>query len=859
MANPVFGQFPPNLTYAACDDYRTNQGKVTLTNFLRDSEIPIKLSPPRPFKGVPKVFDIYFDELSHFYKTEMEFQQDSEFTNYVYHSAVATPSLKVYFDCYLYSGTNTLDPGSTLRYGTLVTSGPTTFEPQVGQLVKQQKVIYSLPFLNSGTPFDPASSKYAKTIDGDYSVARSFMTNIGNNKSNVYLGNSDQTTYAASPLTIFAPYTSVGSTSVIPIAQKNCGIPSMYMNFIRPYYIAAGKAKDNSFIFFDCMRVKADKALTSHALLGKYTILKSDGTKFNFDKCRYYNANDLDSPLYAFWTTGGEFLITDGFFEPIYEFTLDEDIIELISITSSGGNLVVRFVDGDSFDRSLTISDGSITTRSYNTFVLGDPNSPYVVDFFRPVARTTVTGLVKPTESRGVSDEFFTIDSSYSEDQKFITEISGDNGIYAPFSIKVGFVVKGGELHAGFGCIENGVASHDTTGDEFKIGYSHFRIIGSLEHEEINPSDLNMSFVHSLPPNDIIRPTYTELTMIRAWNKKPLGYKHRCRYDTTPAASATRVNVSDFPYDCINQEIVLIGDPYLSTTKFREKSVSSTISKYINCHGVSPITWSLINAPTGANLENADGNTAVLNVPNSHEPFYIKTVDTYCEFTDLCQSDLLVSGAPRVSYMRAKVWPRTLPKSQLAAGTIVSVGSTPPTNFPQHTQALGADQCMLFDLIGTANEDHHIASVDIGDEDVLGVSKGGSSNFVSQSGDLSAPFRLIGKSVGTSSVTFTTITNDITEDEKTLSFDVEVWDVLQNGTGEIPATLSLTETITLQIVGNSSYPHQWAVSDPLVASLLVDPNDSRIAYLRPKKAGTVHFFAMDSAGIPYLSKNIDIS
>jgi len=94
--------------------------------------------------------------------------------------------------------------------------------------------------------------------------------------------------------------------------------------------------------------------------------------------------------------------------------------------------------------------------------------------------------------------------------------------------------------------------------------------------------------------------------------------------------------------------------------------------------------------------------------------------------------------------------------------------------------------------------------------------------------------------------------------------NIEVWDVKLNGTDSIPTTMALPlgsnppTQFVFKVVGNSSYPHQWHISDSKVASLTVDPNDSRIATIIPREPGKFWFKVQDSAEIPFQSLTIEV-
>jgi len=124
-----------------------------------------------------------------------------------------------------------------------------------------------------------------------------------------------------------------------------------------------------------------------------------------------------------------------------------------------------------------------------------------------------------------------------------------------------------------------------------------------------------------------------------------------------------------------------------------------------------------------------------------------------------------------------------------------------------------------------------------------------------------SPIRMFGKQLGTSSIKMTPMETTL----GFLNFDVHVWDVRGAGNKDIPTTLKASSDpnnptkFSLEIVGNSSYPHTWFICDPTLASLTVDPNDSKKATLIPRKAGTVWFRVMDSAEIPYQSSDILIT
>ena len=120
------------------------------------------------------------------------------------------------------------------------------------------------------------------------------------------------------------------------------GVSTLAIQSLRPYYPCCVKTSDNCLLYIDCLRAKYEGETTDKSFIGKYTVLDSDGTKFNFDGCNMSNYSPLFNNSFCFpgcmifWKNTGEILITDHNLLPLMNFKSTKPITEVVEIELNG-------------------------------------------------------------------------------------------------------------------------------------------------------------------------------------------------------------------------------------------------------------------------------------------------------------------------------------------------------------------------------------------------------------------------------------------------------------------------------------------------------------------------------------------
>lgn len=346
---------------------------------------------------------------------------------------------------------------------------------------------------------------------------------------------------------------------------------------------------------------------------------------------------------------------------------------------------------------------------------------------------------------------------------------------------------------------ESGVESVRSDGransGEIPYFFHDYKFICDFDSTEFSGSDLSIDFCPE--PFIKIKPSFKDLTLIGFF---PTKY----------------VDVSS-PQRMTHEEIIVLGEP----NKLNVEKSKSTIKKTFVSHGIGKHTWKLENASKNAKIT-SKANTAEIEVlVSDHHSFFVKATDDWKVQT--CPKDK--EEVKRVTTAKVRVWPRTVPNSNI----------------------------VTFSLLGGDHTFYSVVErIDNGLPAVVQPFPNSISGFGGTVGKHAILFREEQRNGNTALVT-----------GKSLSFDVFVWSVEVNGTGIIPNKFTIPsggelDPIKLNILGTSSYPHEWAVSDDSVAHIFVDPSDSAKATLKVFNEGLFFITVQDSARIPFRSSSIQV-
>lgn len=336
------------------------QTALNVRNLLQDSINPLKLSAPRPFYGKNKFYDIYIEELFDWYLAEIKsiyqgspgFKPDTKklFTtnspsinnaNFVFsvykfcqpdsatHYDIVDPATLRGFDAvneaYLTGSTLLPMPRTIYRVyydkandQTRIKHSHPMFLPLYikqlrdtflislfGGISTQAAVLTQFNKLQGTQQLNPTGTATSAVNVQDTSlVVKSSLKRIQANLGNI------STSDDVFPQTEKQMYTAIKT-------NKDNGVSDYALNLVRPSYPCAVKSKDNNLLFIDALRAKADGGVTDQSLLGKFSVLRKDGTVFQFTDVNFLPAqlgSILPGDRFVFWNNGtGEIIITDRY------------------------------------------------------------------------------------------------------------------------------------------------------------------------------------------------------------------------------------------------------------------------------------------------------------------------------------------------------------------------------------------------------------------------------------------------------------------------------------------------------------------------------------------------------------------
>ena len=331
-------------------------------------------------------------------------------------------------------------------------------------------------------------------------------------------------------------------------------------------------------------------------------------------------------------------------------------------------------------------------------------------------------------------------------------------------------------------------------------------------------------------------------------------------------------------------QLVIPGTRFNSDTEYNDfmNLPNKTPFKSIGLvsHGCSPITnddntqshiqWNIESGPFENTLvaDSIEDHRATLGVINNHSPFYVTVKDGYKQYvSEKCKKH-------RISRLRIKVWPLTLPKSFAKTGLDTCFqlygnwymqAISPLNNIVDHTDKDGYTYYKDGNNLGD--------SISVGN---FTLTRPNGPLYTDENARLSSPQTQIvfGKKVGSSQLKISrwndggNSTINIPTNTVDQTYTVEIWDV-QTSSGDIPKKMtfdpsnSANNIVKIYITGNSSYPHTWRSTNPGVAEVIYDPDvspqDTRKAQISIKGPGQFMVVAMDSAEYPWRSDLITVS
>lgn len=145
--------------------------------------------------------------------------------------------------------------------------------------------------------------------------------------------------------------------------QQDCGISDGLMNLIRPTYPSVVKTYDNRILFIDCLAAKKEGTTTKKTFLGKYTILDSNGIKFDFDRIYVSSAGHLYLNIFTFYKNTGEIVVYNHNLRLLVQVNAGENIKEIIGVVyhsfispSTEPDFLIRYVNSSNKIHEITNS-----------------------------------------------------------------------------------------------------------------------------------------------------------------------------------------------------------------------------------------------------------------------------------------------------------------------------------------------------------------------------------------------------------------------------------------------------------------------------------------------------------------------
>ncbi len=716
------------------------------------------------------------------------------------------------------------------------------------------------------------------------------------------------------------------------INEEN-SVSDRLINLVRPSVVCSVMTSSNHILFIDAMVAKKEGTTTRKSFLGKYSVLKSDGTPFKFD-----GYNRMSDQNYAFWASDGKILVTTYHLRALSEFSMPDTIKQITSFVSypkmgnSGGSFDVTFLDDSgiykNFSRPRSVGLGGpqevveippthTNYPPFSGFKFGK-TSPYTGLLTSPSGGTLRYKQSNTSPMFGISGSFqyviidpgyVTIDHVTQRGAVFNLSGGADKSVqdifgydlmvdsvgnfYGFLSYDFGnsqFLVDGGGIIGKLlYTAEQSLATYPFLPRRFALYYDDSYLTGSppnptlylevtpfigyksknlftFSNNEFDSSNLQLEFGF---PNTEIFPRFK--------NTLDGGF-----YRTYTPCSAIPSYYASSNYG--NMEICLIGDPYTTLEAYKASLLSpkKSISTTLMYPGVEPLVWSIEGASDDVvSIETKTTYGITILSANNHTPFTIAVKDDYNEFAVACKNNDVERDSdkeveiPRVRKIRAKVWPRTLPaKIETLTGYFGNSSSVETIHtarrYSSVIELFGDVRFRLTNLTSNATGLTYLNKASYPTTDFVVCEgpyarplDGETSSVVSAGPYKGESFRRLNLWATKEGQASITLSCEI--DGTSVIIPIEVWNVKVDGSSDIPTDMTYDKTkeigqsINLEIVGNSSYPHQWYVSDETVAKVEVDPDDSKNATITTLKAGTFAITVLDSAEIPFLSKDITVT
>lgn len=423
-----------------------------------------------------------------------------------------------------------------------------------------------------------------------------------------------------------------------------------------------------------------------------------------------------------------------------------------------------------------------------------------------------------------------------------------------------------------------------TISPTFAIGYDFKNITKFGEDDEIPPPD-KVDLTFSAFPNIImINHTYRNNDAFLTLYEPSLNLPNPSVYEEDSTHSFQGIHYSGLGHI----QLVIPGTAFKSDKEYLDFQNATNRPALANiglvCHGVTPIVyddgstddmlWSLEGALAGnaLNLINSEQkHSRTLSVINDHSPFYVIVKDGYKYYVSkTCKKN-------RVSKLRIKVWPMTLPRSSNGSGfdssPLIIYGNWFGTEIPSNLAGYNS-QTNKYDNannLGTVlTRDYNSTTGGLTSEPTISLNP----NTFNR--------RFWGKNVGSAqlmiqryvyggfpvSLGSASLTGVDALDGYPKTYTIEIWDVTTSS-GAIPDKMTFSPSnsqnnvVKISITGKSSYPHVWRSTNPGVAEVTYDPDvtpqDTRKAQITLKGTGQFKLIVTDSSDIPWRSKLITVS